>query len=209
MMHQSKVGNKKAKRYAFTSLLKGSKNLDEDLINALYPHNKQVWPFMNGYELEARFMADDNINAMQLIENCWGNLKYKETGTFWELFDIYNNEFSVRPFSLYDTSDSYNSECHGWSGLVSSMMQQYILGVRPLEPGFKKTIIEPHIYNLKCVNGTVPTPSGEISVNINFKNSKWIIEIYHPKDLEIEFSKASSCFDGYELEVKINGKEFN
>jgi hypothetical protein len=39
-----------------------------------------------------------------------------------------------------------------------------VLGVAPLEPGFKKVSIRPQLGGLKYVKGTVPTVAGPVTV---------------------------------------------
>ncbi len=44
-------------------------------------------------------------------------------------------------------------------------MSRHILGIEPLEPGFKKVRIEPHLGHLDWAEGTFPTPYGLIRVS--------------------------------------------
>jgi hypothetical protein len=39
-----------------------------------------------------------------------------------------------------------------------------VLGVRPLEPGFRRIRIEPRLCGLKWAKGSVPTPAGRVDV---------------------------------------------
>lgn len=66
----------------------GSTNVDVPyyrLTPGLQPHNKRVVPFMNNYEVLARFAAHDDAGALELLRRCWGGMVVTEPGTtFWE-----------------------------------------------------------------------------------------------------------------------------
>ena len=76
------------------------------------------------------------------------------------------------------------SLCHGWSAIPIYFYQAYLLGIKPLEPGFKKFSIAPvtHIIDKAC--GTVMTPSGPIKVKWNNIGSSTSVQVSHPADLE-------------------------
>jgi alpha-L-rhamnosidase len=56
------------------------------------------------------------------------------------------------------------SLCHGWSSLPVYFDKCCILGVRPLEPGFKTFTVTPYCGDLLRASGKVPTPCGNIEV---------------------------------------------
>ena len=65
-------------------------------------------------------------------------------------------------------------------------MSQYVLGVTPIEPGFKVVKIEPHLGDLKWVKGTFPTPLGIIEIEHRVdKNGKVISKIKAPKGMKV------------------------
>ena len=53
---------------------------------------------------------------------------------------------------------------HAWGAVPANMIPRYLLGVRPLEPGFKKAIIQPQPGWLKQAEGRIPTILGAIGV---------------------------------------------
>jgi len=53
--------------------------------NQNWAHNHNVWPFVVGLELEARFEHGDFDGAMRLARNCWGNMVDQGTECFWEM----------------------------------------------------------------------------------------------------------------------------
>ncbi len=56
------------------------------------------------------------------------------------------------------------SLCHAWSSLPVYYYHAWLLGVRPLEPGFKKFLLSPCPGSFNAVKGSVATPSGFICV---------------------------------------------
>ncbi|MFA6568997.1 MAG: family 78 glycoside hydrolase catalytic domain [Victivallales bacterium] len=56
------------------------------------------------------------------------------------------------------------SLCHAWSSLPVYYHYAWVLGVRPLEPGFKKFLLSPYPGGFNAVKGSVATPSGFICV---------------------------------------------
>lgn len=129
-------------------------------------HNHNVWPFVVGLELEARFEHGDFAGAMALLRHCWGNMADRGAETFWEMVDGRTGAFVThRPVAEsqpgWDTWDSYS---HGWSAGVSYMLQAFVLGIRPTQPGFRQFVVEPRPGDLAFVEGAVPTPHGVIKL---------------------------------------------
>ena len=60
---------------------------------------------------------------------------------------------------------SVRSDCHGWSALALYEFTRCILGVKPLEPGWAKIGIEPHVLSLPDFSGSVTTPRGMVQVS--------------------------------------------
>ena len=56
---------------------------------------------------------------------------------------------------------------HAWGAAPANMLPRYLLGVRPLEPGFRRVLIQPQPASLSHVAGTVPTPLGPIVVAVD------------------------------------------
>ena len=62
---------------------------------------------------------------------------------------------------------------------------QTVLGITPLEPGYKKVRFAPNLIGLKRVEGTVPTPYGEIHVVSELVNGKIRSKIRVPVGIQI------------------------
>ena len=56
------------------------------------------------------------------------------------------------------------SLCHAWGASPIYLIGKYFLGVKPEKPGYKQYSVTPSLGGLKWMEGTVPTPHGEINV---------------------------------------------
>jgi hypothetical protein len=54
---------------------------------------------------------------------------------------------------------------HAWGAAPANIIPRYILGLRPLEAGFGRVLIQPQLgQTLSYVNGTIPTLRGPVSI---------------------------------------------
>lgn len=190
-----------AKHYPLAGFIEKQPNPETAVIEFMYPHNRMIWPFINGYEVESRFVAGDTEGAFELIDRCWGNMVYGGTGSFWECVDTDTGVFPLRSFFPGSEMDCYNSAAHGWSGWISYILQAYVLGIRPLTPGFAKTLIEPNPGKLKKITGKMPTPHGSVCVKIEKTQTQFILAIDGPPEIEYAISVPEKILDGLELVV--------
>ena len=61
--------------------------------------------------------------------------------------------------------DNAGSLCHGWSSAMPYFCKRIILGVQPVEPGFRKFRVSPYAAGLPEASGEIPTPYGSIRVS--------------------------------------------
>lgn len=54
---------------------------------------------------------------------------------------------------------------HAWGAAPANIVGRYVLGVRPMAPGFRKVLIQPQPADLPRVAGRVPTPLGAVTVS--------------------------------------------
>jgi hypothetical protein len=84
--------------------------------------------------------------------------------TFWEVYNP--KEKGSEHYAMYGTPFG-RSLCHAWGASPVYLLGRYYLGVRPLTPGYKSWICEPHLGGLDWIEGSVPIPGGTIDVAIN------------------------------------------
>ncbi|MBR3928170.1 MAG: alpha-L-rhamnosidase [Clostridia bacterium] len=133
---------------------------------------------MGGYILNARTEAGDIEGALNDAREFWGGMLQMGATTFWEDFSIDWMKNAARideevPEGMIDIHGDYgaycykgfrHSLCHGWSSGPIPFATEYILGVTPVEPGYKTVRVKGNLGDLEYARGTVPTPKGVISV---------------------------------------------
>lgn len=88
-------------------------------------------------------------------------------------------------FAEHFVSDPNTSYCHGWGAGPVMQLPAYILGIRPVAPGWKKIEIAPQRAGLEWAEGTVPTPLGDISVKWRMVNGKLKLEYKVPDGIKV------------------------
>ena len=179
---------------------------NNDITEIIWPHNAQIWPFMNAYEVEANFIAGNTTEAFELIYKCWGNMVNKEPGTFWEMVEATTGDFTSKSLLIGSKYDVMNSACHGWSGWISYLMQAYILGIKPEKPGFIEFSISPNVGDLKKIKGNYPTPKGIIRVEILNNKDKFELVIEKPENMKIIYRIYEDKIGNKEIVIKENGQ---
>lgn len=155
--------------------------------------------FMGYYTLLAKGMAGDVSGALNVIRRYWGAMLDLGATSFWESFDLAKSEGAcgidqIVPPGGKDIHGDYGaycyekfrcSLCHGWSSGPAPFIAKYVLGVTPLEAGFKKTLVKPQLGDLGYIHGTLPTPYGNIEITAEKHGEKTHTSITAPDEIEI------------------------
>lgn len=140
--------------------------------------NQGVSTFYGYYVLQARAMAGDYQGAIDVIRDYWGAMLDLGATTFWEDFNLDWAKNAGRidellPPGKIDLHADYgdycyvglrHSLCHGWASGPTAWLSEHVLGIKVLEPGCRKVLIEPHLADLEWAEGSFPTPHGPIRV---------------------------------------------
>ncbi|QMV41231.1 alpha-L-rhamnosidase-related protein [Cohnella cholangitidis] len=138
----------------------------------------RISTFLGYYVLKAKGEAGDITGSLDVIRQYWGGMLALGATTFWEDFDIRWLENAARideltPPGKVDVHGTYgdycyvgfrHSLCHGWASGPTAWLSEYVLGVQTIEPGCATVRIKPRLGDLDWVEGTYPTPHGEIRV---------------------------------------------
>lgn len=87
------------------------------------------------------------------IADDWGGMLFAGATSFWETYEG------------GDAFERAGSLSHGWSATPIYFYYAYVLGVRPLAPGFREFEASPCAAGLYAASGSVPTPYGPIEVS--------------------------------------------
>jgi alpha-L-rhamnosidase len=106
--------------------------------------------------LEALYLNGEDRYALELLtaqhDRSWWNMIQAGSTMTMEAWDL-----------KYKNNLDWN---HAWGAAPANIIPRFLLGVRPLEPGFRRVLIEPQPGSLGRVSGTTPTIHGPISVSL-------------------------------------------
>lgn len=120
------------------------------------------------FTFEALFRIDKADIAIKVIKRDWGEMLKRGSKTCWETF-------------INDEKRWTRSICHGWSASPAIYLLSDVLGIKPLEPGFRKFQVKPNTGGLRWVKGSIATPFGPIYVELIDGNLK----VHCPEECEL------------------------
>ena len=107
-----------------------------------------------------------------IIRRWWGLMLDCGVTTCWETLPTAGSRWPTR------------SHCHAWSSAPAYALPVYVLGVKPIEPGFRRFELNPFLDDLKWASGTVPTPYGDIKVDLRREGSSLMATLTVPNGTE-------------------------
>jgi len=109
------------------------------------------------YLLEALMKAGMDREAIALITSPglrgWRHMIDAGSTMTWEAWDS-----SVKPNLTWN---------HAWGASPANILSRYVLGIRPLAPGYERVLIAPQPGDLAWVKGRVPTVRGPVEVKVD------------------------------------------
>jgi len=142
-----------------------------------------ISPFISGWEMIARFGIGNTNTALDLIRRQWGQmLRSDPNTTLWEKMTVGGgvpayqganadgSPIVERPNVVPGSGET--SLAHGWSAGPTYALSAYVAGMRPVEPGFKRWLVQPQLGDLHFAQGQVKTPHGSLA-------SRWEIDPSH------------------------------
>lgn len=126
-------------------------------------------PYMRFYELEALCALGEQETVMQEMKAYWGGMLKEGATSFWEKYNP--KESGTQHLSMYGRPYG-KSLCHAWGASPIYLLGKYYLGVKPVKEGYKEFSITPVLGGLKWMEGSVPTPNGNIHIHMDRKMIK-------------------------------------
>ncbi len=140
------------------------------------------------YFILSAIAKKDSHKANEIMKEYYGGMLKVGATSFFEDFDLKWIEGSCHIDELpkegekdfhgdhgkYCYKGYRHSLCHGWSSGPIQYIFENIVGLRVLEPGFSKVSIEPRLSGLDFFKATIPTPYGQISIDVS-KDEKHIV----------------------------------
>jgi len=118
-------------------------------------------PYFRFYELSALCEAGKHDFVIKEMLDYWGGMIDLGATTFWEEYDP--TVSGSKLYAMYGEPFD-KSLCHAWGASPIYLLGKYFLGVRPLTPGYETYEVKPNLGSLSWIQGSVPTPEGDINV---------------------------------------------
>jgi hypothetical protein len=149
-------------------------------------------PFNQYFIIQAMAVMKRYDEALTTIDDLWGGqIRYGGT-TFFEDYRPSWNIISGYNDAPVNNQCGYTSFCHPWSAGVTKWISEEVLGIKPVEPGFRKFVFKPNLGNrLTWVKGTVPTPYGAIEAFYDKRTGEYSLVV--PPGIEGEFVKPDDA----------------
>ena len=155
--------------------------------------------FMAYYILSGLAECGGAKEAVSAMKEYFGGMLARGATTFWEDFDIQWLEGSGRideptpkgkkdihgDFGAYCYKGFRHSLCHGWASGAVPFLTECALGIRIMEPGYRKVCILPMDCGLKHIKGSIPTPYGDLKVEHFWKDGAVKTSVRVPEGIEI------------------------
>lgn len=120
--------------------------------------------------IKSRGMACSVYSAQHLLEALYENgeaeyalslLTARHDRSWWNMIAV----GSTMTLEAWDWKYKQNLDWnHAWGAAPANLIPRFLLGVRPLEPGFARILIEPQPASLPRASGVVPTIRGPVEV---------------------------------------------
>lgn len=125
---------------------------------------KITTPYMRFYELEALCALGEHRRVMQEMKAYWGGMLREGATTFWEKYNP--DDKGAQHLAMYGRPYG-KSLCHAWGASPIYLLGKYYLGIQPLKPGYSEYLVKPNLGGLKWMEGSVPTPDGNIKLKMD------------------------------------------
>jgi alpha-L-rhamnosidase len=106
------------------------------------------------YLLEGLFEHGADRRALELItaptDRSWRHMLDSGTTITWEAWD-----------GKYKPNQDWN---HAWGAAPANLLPRFVLGARPLAPGWSRALVRPYSGALTRAGGKIPTPRGPVVV---------------------------------------------
>ncbi len=153
--------------------------------------------------LEALYLAGYDNYALELMRS-------EDNRSWWNMLKV-GSTITLEAWDLkYKNNLDWN---HAWGAGPANIIPRFLVGVRPLEPGFGKILIRPQLGNLEYVCAKIPTIRGDVKVQIeNNSGGEFMLDVEIPVNTSVRIelprgktADASISVDGKPIVGQIEG----
>lgn len=157
-------------------------NLRPDQIESIKKHysmkNSCLVPVSLGmkiYQFKTldRIFQDNGAKSLEVIRDEWGYMISQGATTFWE---------TLKGDADFDNAGSL---CHSWACMPAHYFMDTLIGIKPLEPGFRSFSFNPTFAPIDYIKGVIPTPAGDIKAGWRREGAQIHLDIEYPATLKL------------------------
>jgi alpha-L-rhamnosidase len=167
-------------------------DLKSDIADYLITRNMDCGVFGSQFYLWSLYQLNQGEKALELItsrnRNSWYHVMHE--------LNAANTTEAWDPSGKPDMSKS-----HAWGSSAGNMIQRGLMGINPLEPGFRKIAIKPQTGNLEYAKIDFPTMKGKVSVHVFRSSDTYTIEVTIPANTTAKVYVRRGENTGNEVEV--------
>ena len=139
--------------------------------------------------LAQKLLTDDSLAQCTIYYKFYLHEAYVKAGLgndYLKWLDIWRENIAMGMTTWGEDANVFGtrSDCHAWGASPNIEFFRTVLGIDSDAVAFKRVRIEPHMGDLQEIGGTMPHPSGEISVHYKVKGQKLQAEVTLPKDVD-------------------------
>ncbi len=127
---------------------------------------EQACPYMEKYILEAMFAIGEPVQALNRMRRRYRSLVENGNSTLWERWP--------------EASDHPGTINHSWSGGPLTLLSSVVAGIRPLEPGWRKLIVQPTPGDLTQIRCSLQAPQGMVRLEAELVERNWQLDLTVP-----------------------------
>ncbi len=150
-------------------------------------------PFMSFFLYEVLEKLEEYDQLVDDIRMNYGQMIDHGATTCWEMYPD-------SPINRANPNMLTRSHCHAWSAAPAYFFGRVLLGVKAVDPGWKKVIVQPQPCGIEWASGSVPVPdAGQIDVAWHVSDSnEMVIKVTHPVTIEVDVEFP----EGYNGEIQ-------
>jgi len=156
------------------------------------------------YLLEALYLNGEDRYALEL-------LTAQHDRSWWNMIQV----GSTITLEAWDWKYKNNLDWnHAWGAAPANIIPRFLMGIRPLKPGFSKILIQPRPGTLESAEMKLPTIRGSVVVRFeNYSKRPFILEVEIPEETtaridipQLAHADTNVVVDGRLVQGMLNGK---
>ena len=120
--------------------------------------------------MEALYQGNAGKHALELMTA-------KTDRSWWRMIEV-GSTVTLEAWDIkYKGNMDWN---HAWGAAPANIIPRWLMGIRPLEPGFRKILIQPRPGTLERASMTLPTIRGSIKTRFESSQDEFALEVEIP-----------------------------